>query len=78
MRGHALTPLYPAATILPLTAPETYRLLTLFDALRAGRARGNNLAREQLRSAIRASVWSRSRDGFSQFDGTHRARCVTV
>ena len=54
MLGHALTPLYPAATRLPQTSPETYRLLTLFDALRAGRAREKNLAREQLRSAIRA------------------------
>ncbi|MGQ0766169.1 MAG: hypothetical protein ACT4OZ_10935 [Gemmatimonadota bacterium] len=52
--GQALAPLYKGAPALRERSPETYRLLTLFDALRVGQAREKNLAREQLRAAIGA------------------------
>lgn len=46
VQGTSLTPLYPGATSLPDRAPEVYRLMTLVDAIRAGRARerGNAIA----------------------------------
>lgn len=44
VRGASIAPLYPGATSLPERAPEVYRLLTLVDAIRAGRARERNAA----------------------------------
>jgi hypothetical protein len=44
VRGTSLAPLYPAATTLPERAPEVYRLLTLVDAVRVGRARERGAA----------------------------------
>lgn len=52
VRGFSLTPLYPQATSLPETSPETYRLLTLVDALRIGEPRTRNAARELLEIAF--------------------------
>lgn len=50
--GHAIEPLYPGAIRLRERAPETYRLLTLFDALRVGQARERSRARDLLREAL--------------------------
>ena len=52
VKGFALTPLYPRAVELPARSPNTYRLLTLVDALRIGDAKVRNLAREQLEVAF--------------------------
>lgn len=46
--GTALAPLYPGATMLPERAPRVYRLLTLVDALRVGRARERAVATTEL------------------------------
>lgn len=46
--GTALAPLYPGATVLPERAPRVYRLLTLVDALRVGRARERAVATAEL------------------------------
>jgi DNA-binding Lrp family transcriptional regulator len=50
--GESIEPLYPRAPELPTRAPATYRLLTLVDALRVGRARERALARQLLEAAI--------------------------
>lgn len=52
VRGFALAPLYRRAARLPETSPETYRLLTLVDALRIGDPRTRNAARELLEVAL--------------------------
>jgi len=52
VRGFALAPLYTRASRLPETSPETYRLLTLVDALRIGDPRTRNAARELLEIAF--------------------------
>ncbi|MBK8247121.1 MAG: AsnC family protein [Gemmatimonadetes bacterium] len=54
MMGQALEPLYHGAPGLRERSPETYRLLTLFDAFRVGQARERNAARELLRQAIKS------------------------
>ncbi|MEQ1690999.1 MAG: hypothetical protein ABMA00_06930, partial [Gemmatimonas sp.] len=56
MIGESIEPLYPGAPELPQRAPETYRLLTLVDALRVGRARDRTLARSMLEAAIGGSA----------------------
>ena len=48
VRGESLTPLYPGAPRLVRSAPELYEALTLFDALRIGRARERKIAAEML------------------------------
>lgn len=48
MRGAAIPPLYDGAPELTERAPDLYRALTLVDALRVGRARERELAREKL------------------------------
>ncbi|MBK6486179.1 MAG: AsnC family protein [Gemmatimonadetes bacterium] len=53
MVGQALEPLYPGAPTLRNRSPETYRLLTLFDALRIGQAREKSAARELLKQALK-------------------------
>jgi hypothetical protein len=53
VRGFALTPLYPKAPALVEQSPETYRLLTLVDALRIGDPRVRNVARAELERALR-------------------------
>lgn len=52
VRGFSIPPLYARATSLPETSPETYRLLTLVDALRIGDPRTRNAARELLEVAF--------------------------
>jgi DNA-binding Lrp family transcriptional regulator len=44
VRGRALAPLYRNATTLPERAPEVYHVLTLVDAVRAGRVRERKAA----------------------------------
>ena len=56
MIGESIEPLYPRAAELPIRAPETYRLLTLVDAVRVGRARERALARRMLEAAIGGSA----------------------
>ncbi|MGH7627873.1 MAG: hypothetical protein ACREOF_00470 [Gemmatimonadales bacterium] len=51
-RGQSLTPLYPQAIRLPASNPPLYELLTLVDALRVGRARERQPAKELLRKRI--------------------------
>lgn len=48
VRGAAIPPLYDGTTELAARAPELYQALTLVDALRVGRARERQLAREKL------------------------------
>ncbi|MFN2326977.1 MAG: MarR family transcriptional regulator, partial [Gemmatimonadales bacterium] len=50
--GPSIAPLYPGATGLPERAPEVYRLLTLVDAIRAGRARERGMAITELDRAL--------------------------
>lgn len=52
--GQSLEPLYPGAPKLRERSPETYRLLTLFDALRVGQAREKNIARKLLKEAVQS------------------------
>lgn len=52
VRGFSISPLFARATSLPETSPETYRLLTLVDALRIGDPRTRNAARELLEVAF--------------------------
>lgn len=47
-RGLALLPLCPQAARLPDVNPKLYRFLSTVDALRIGRARERNVAREML------------------------------
>lgn len=52
VRGRGLAPLYPKATSLPERAPDVYRALTLFDAVRVGGARERTAALVALDHAI--------------------------
>jgi hypothetical protein len=47
-RGAAFSPLYPGAANASRTDPKLYECLSLIDALRGGRARERNLAKEHL------------------------------
>jgi hypothetical protein len=47
-RGAALTPLYPSVPTAARADPQLYQCLALIDALRSGRARERNLAKEHL------------------------------
>lgn len=51
-RGQSLVPLVPSAPDFVETNPAMYALLTLVDALRVGRARERNLAREILKRTL--------------------------
>ena len=51
-RGQSITPLYPGAVKTAEDNPELYHLLTVTDALRVGRARERQLAREYLRKVV--------------------------
>ncbi len=55
-RGTSLTPLYPGATSLPGRAPEVYRLMTLVDAIRVGRARERSAATAELNRLLHCKV----------------------
>ena len=48
MRGLSLAPLYPSVPEAALRDERLYIILSLFDALRAGRARERNAAEELL------------------------------
>ena len=50
--GSVVEPLYAKAPELRERAPETYRLLTLFDALRVGSPRERRLAQTKLEAAL--------------------------
>lgn len=52
VRGFGLTPLYPRAASLPERSPETYRLLTIVDALRIGEPPVRAIARDLLEVAF--------------------------
>ena len=54
--GSEIEPLYGGAIHLPERAPDTYRMLTLIDAIRIGRARERNLAIEELEHALLRSA----------------------
>lgn len=56
LRGLSLTPLCPSAPETIETSPELYRLLTLVDALRVGRARDRNLAQRLLETELLEGV----------------------
>jgi hypothetical protein len=52
VRGFGLTPLYAGAVALPEHSPETYRLLTIVDALRIGEPPVRAIARDHLEVAF--------------------------
>lgn len=52
VRGFSIRPLYAGAPRLATTSPETYRLVTLVDALRIGDPRIRSAARGALESAL--------------------------
>ena len=53
VRGRGIVPLYGAAPKLRESDPETYRLVALVDAVRAGSPRERSLAIGHLRRALR-------------------------
>ena len=53
VRGSSLEPLCPGAPETRESNPDLYRLLTLVDGIRIGRAREKRLALEQLESDLR-------------------------
>ena len=52
IRGHALEPLHENLPDVAPRYPQIYRLLTLVDAVRAGRSRERTLAADLLRSEL--------------------------
>ncbi len=56
VRGAALEPLYAGAVNTATKNPALYELLALVDALRAGRARERQRARDHLRQRLGAAV----------------------
>jgi hypothetical protein len=52
IRGQSLLPLCKAAPSFPRTNPDLYRLLTLIDALRIGRARDRSIAADLLEQEL--------------------------
>lgn len=56
VRGASLKPLYAGAAHTATTNPALYELLALVDALRAGRARERQRAREHLRQRLAAAA----------------------
>ena len=52
VRGFSIQPLYRQAPRLSGTSPETYRLLTLVDAMRLGDPRARSLARVHIEKAV--------------------------
>lgn len=54
VRGFGMTPLYPKASELVTSSPETYQLLTIVDALRIGEPKVRSLARTELEARIRS------------------------
>lgn len=56
VRGFSIKPLYRNAVLIRGSAPATYRLLTLVDAMRLGEPRARNAARSILETEL---GWSR-------------------
>lgn len=56
MRGRGLLPLCSSAALLAESNPELYHLLALVDAIRIGRARERNLAKDLLNNALCTST----------------------
>jgi hypothetical protein len=52
VRGRAVPPLHPLAPAAAAKDPKLYRLLTVVDALRIGRARERQLAAAELRACL--------------------------
>lgn len=52
VRGFSIKPLYEKAPRLVSSSPETYRLLTLVDAMRLGDPRSRNAARTLLEQSL--------------------------
>ena len=52
VQGFSLTPLHPRAPLLLERSPDTYRLLTIVDALRLGDPRVRTHARQALEQAL--------------------------
>lgn len=52
VRGESFLPLYPSAPAAARVDPKLYQSLSLIDALRGGRARERNLAKEHLTRLI--------------------------
>ena len=52
VRGHGITPLYTSVPQAALEDEQLYELLSLVDALRVGKAREKNLARQELNRRI--------------------------
>jgi hypothetical protein len=52
IRGESLAPLHPAAPFAARNDPRLYEALALLDAIRAGRARERNLARQKLAEVL--------------------------
>ena len=55
VRGYSLTPLYRSVPTAAKNDPQLYEFLALLDALRAGRAREANLAKDELRQRLKDS-----------------------
>lgn len=52
VRGMSLLPLHPSVPMIAREDPELYELLALVDAVRVGRAREREIAREELRNRL--------------------------
>lgn len=52
VKGQTIEPLYPGAVLAALEDPNLYELLALLDALRVGRARERELARQELQKRL--------------------------
>ena len=52
MRGVGIEPLHPAVPFAAMQDAKLYELLTLFDALRIGKARERGMALERLQARI--------------------------
>ena len=55
VRGYSLKPLYSSVPTAVKNDPQLYEFLALLDALRAGRAREANLAKDELRQRLQDS-----------------------
>lgn len=52
VRGFSVTPLYPRAPLLCERSPQTYRLLTVVDAIRLGDPRLRGIARTEFEAMV--------------------------
>jgi hypothetical protein len=68
VRGESLVPLYPNAPLAARANPALHRLLALADALRIGRARERQRAKEHLREALLAGPTEFSAIGSGDLD----------